>query len=133
MVDLCIQHRCRHQGRTRIVEMRNIPDAGRIGPDFLDIDGQTVRLFRRLGVPFEVSTIFRYSGGGEINKSVEQATLRSGTELAFSKTNHSLHAAHAAAACRMPEGCINRTSPFSAGPGISMDQCAVNLRGDRQT
>ena len=56
--------------------MRNIPDAGRIGPDFLDIDGQTVRLFRRLGVPFEVSTIFRYSGGGEINKSVEQATLR---------------------------------------------------------
>ena len=56
--------------------MRNIPDAGRIGPDFLYIDGQTVRLFRRLGVPFEVSTIFRYSGGGEINESVEQATLR---------------------------------------------------------
>ena len=94
--------------------MRNIPDAGRIGPDFLDIDGQTVRLFRRLGVPFEVSTIFRYGGGGEINESVEQATLRP-VQAGFLSKPTIPFTPHMRGGVQNAEGCINRTSPFSAG------------------
>ena len=112
--------------------MRNIPDAGRIGPDFLDIDGQTVRLFRRLGVPFEVSTIFRYGGGGEINEAVEQATLRP-VQAGFLSKPTIPFTPHMRGGVQNARGMHQSDIAVLGRPGISMDQCAVNLRGDRQT